>query len=98
MRACTRTRPDPSLGPVSPSPPLPAALSFQSLLLAGLIFAPSTPVTHDFAGLQPLPTDFRSKLCLLLFGNLAAAWLVDGTAGWLYSKLKGRRICGVAVA
>lgn len=82
--------------PLTPHPA--AALSFQSLLLAGLIFAPSTPVTYDFAGLAPLPADFRPKLCLLLFANLAAAWLVDGTAGFLYARLKGRRICGMTVA
>lgn len=30
-------------------------MSFQTALLGFLILAPSTPVTHDFAGAQPGP-------------------------------------------
>ncbi|PRW55974.1 Ca-transporting ATPase [Chlorella sorokiniana] len=74
------------------------AMSFQTALLGFLILAPSTPVTHDFAGLVPLPMEFRSKLCLLLFINLAVSWLADGFGSWLFERLKGRRMCGVAVA
>lgn len=83
--------------PPPPSSSLPAALSFQTLLLAFLILAPSTPVSHDFAGLLALPLDFRSQLCLLLLANLAVSWLADGAASVVFERLKGRRVCGLMV-
>jgi len=50
------------------------------------------------AGLVSLPMEFRSKLCLLLFINLGVSWLADGFGGWLFERLKGRRLCGATVA
>ncbi|KAI3436891.1 hypothetical protein D9Q98_006299 [Chlorella vulgaris] len=68
------------------------ALSLQTLFLAVLILAPTGPVGERFAGLMQFPPDFRGALCLLLLGNLAAAWLTDAFASWAYSRLKGRRL------
>ena len=42
--------------------------------------------------------EFRSKLCLLLFVNLAVSWVADSFGGTLFERLKGRRLCGMAVA
>lgn len=56
------------------------------------------PSPRPPAGLVPLPMDFRSKLCLLLFINLGVSWLVDSFGSWLFERLKGRRVCGVTVA
>jgi hypothetical protein len=64
----------------------------QTLFLAVLILAPTGPVGERFAGLMQFPPDFRGALCLLLLGNLAAAWLTDAFASWAYSRLKGRRL------
>ena len=84
-------------GPALPPPEcMPAAaLSFQTLFVALLLFAPAGPVSQEFAGLVAFPTDFRAQLCLLLLANLAVAWLGDALAGWAYeTRLKGRRILG----
>ena len=86
--------------PTSPGFPCCAAMSFQCFFLGFLILAPRGPVAEEFAGLLPFPADFRGKLCLLLFANLAASWVGDSGSSWLYHRLKGRRLpcCGLLVS
>ena len=48
--SCSTSQHSPSCAPL-PSPC--TAMSFQTALLGFLILAPSTPVTHDFAGAPP---------------------------------------------
>lgn len=69
-------------------------MSFQTLFLALLILAPTGPVGERFAGLVQFPAEYRAKLCLLLFANLAASWLADGFSGWLYAKSIGCKLFG----
>lgn len=47
-------------------------MSFQLALLGFLMLAPPTHVSHDFAGMVPLPLDYRSKV---------GAWVAAAAGG-----------------
>lgn len=75
------------------------AIIVQTLFLVYLILSPGGNwVTSTFAGLVPFPSsEFRWKLLVLLLVNLVVSWMVDQLSQWCFSKLRGRRVCGVTV-
>jgi len=75
------------------------AIIMQTLFLMYLVLSPGgNGVTSTFSGLVPFPSsEFRWKLLMLLLMNLIVSWMVDQLSQWCFSKLRGRRVCGVTV-